>query len=949
MSTLRHPPPLTTGVLHSQYNDIIPSEDALRAAARGATTTTPSIPPPNSTRGALSEIGTEAANGAHILESVRPSEESTASVGLPHDMCADDYFSVEKELDAPSYHRMRSVQQGSEGWTMIDDMMGDSAWHPFKGGGMANGARSGSGCPEALPLDHPKLLHGEILHGHIACTTLVTACDPFPNQHLKKDFAPASIDICLGSIVFTSYRMMFITTEDNKQPNVIYECPLGAIVQLSVRPIGEGRLRRHRKVVKARRKMTPHVHESFLLDVFERNSGFVVFGLWGVDANFVAHQIALVTMPQSPLALSITAKEAAEYPRPCSARTRLLHAYQRMGVVVPSNLLHGEEEIPQPPCESTSKFQWRISEVNTGFKVCSSYPELVAVPFDASEATLLESASFRGGNRFPVLSYRDKQTGASISRCGQPMLGVFMLRNEHDEALLTLTHRTAKEGEKEGQFFIMDLRSQAAAIGNFARGGGHESRNYKDSLGCPAAVNFCNIENIHAMRESLWRLQLEVRSLHDRALQLVGDSLTEGDPPDPLKDTDGTPPDTPDDEATASSFTMGMDTVFKSVQKRAKVMMGGESRAKRKGTNGGQLLETAGIDDAAESTWLLHIESILIASLNVVRVVSEWKQSVVVHCTDGWDRTPQVTSLAQLLLDPHSRTYEGFTTLIDKDWVSMGHPFATRCSGLRLCSPIEVVNSFSGCGGEQSGGNDGHICGPQGPKPGPIFTQWLACVAHILEQHPMAFEFTPDLLWILADEHCSGRHGSFLGDNERDRVHIGVYKRNTPCPWTLFKARHGEKLVNPTYDATYCEGALKVEHSKRCLNAWVASLTGRSSNSVLQKHRELVQEKEALAETVRVQAEMVRVQQHELEKLQSKVKILESRYTEDVGHRPVMVRESHPGGRNARLQPILEKDGGVSCVRGEEDTLDDEDASLVLVSHLYQTPVCFQGSFIGEF
>ena len=33
---------------------------------------------------------------------------------------------------------------------------------------------------------------------------------------------------------------------------------------------------------------------------------------------------------------------------------------------------------------------------------------------------------------------------------------------------------------------------------------------------------------------------------------------------------------------------------------------------------------------------------------------------VLVHCSDGWDRTPQLTSLAQLLLDPYYRTFEGF-------------------------------------------------------------------------------------------------------------------------------------------------------------------------------------------------------------------------------------------------------------------------------------------------
>ena len=31
---------------------------------------------------------------------------------------------------------------------------------------------------------------------------------------------------------------------------------------------------------------------------------------------------------------------------------------------------------------------------------------------------------------------------------------------------------------------------------------------------------------------------------------------------------------------------------------------------------------------------------------------------MLVHCSDGWDRTPQVISLAEVMLDPYYRTKE---------------------------------------------------------------------------------------------------------------------------------------------------------------------------------------------------------------------------------------------------------------------------------------------------
>ena len=48
------------------------------------------------------------------------------------------------------------------------------------------------------------------------------------------------------------------------------------------------------------------------------------------------------------------------------------------------------------------------------------------------------------------------------------------------------------------------------------------------------------------------------------------------------------------------------------------------------------------------------------------------------HCSDGWDRTPQIVSLAQMMLDPYYRSIDGFRTLVEICWLDFGHKMADR-------------------------------------------------------------------------------------------------------------------------------------------------------------------------------------------------------------------------------------------------------------------------------
>ncbi|KAL0615173.1 Myotubularin-related protein 6, partial [Plecturocebus cupreus] len=60
------------------------------------------------------------------------------------------------------------------------------------------------------------------------------------------------------------------------------------------------------------------------------------------------------------------------------------------------------------------------------------------------------------------------------------------------------------------------------------------------------------------------------------------------------------------------------------------------------------------------SGWLRHIKAVMDAAIFLAKAIMVENASVLVHCSDGWDRTSQVCSLGSLLLDSYYRTIKGF-------------------------------------------------------------------------------------------------------------------------------------------------------------------------------------------------------------------------------------------------------------------------------------------------
>uniref|UniRef100_A0A8C8HRC1 phosphatidylinositol-3,5-bisphosphate 3-phosphatase n=1 Tax=Oncorhynchus tshawytscha TaxID=74940 RepID=A0A8C8HRC1_ONCTS len=395
---------------------------------------------------------------------------------------------------------------------------------------------------------------------------------------------------------------------------------------------------------------------------------------------------------------------------------------------------------------------WRVSDINLNYKLCSSYPQKLLVPVWITDKELESVGSFRSSKRIPVVVYRHQRNGAVIARCSQPEISWWGWRNTEDEYLVTSIAKAC----------LMDPGARVTC--GAAAFGACETTN--------SSLTRCSGPDANAAPQKL--LILDARSYTAAVANRAKGGGCECEEYYP----------------NCEVMFMGMANIH-SIRNSFQSLR----------TVCSQIPDPGNWLSALESTrWLQHLSVMLKAATLVCSAVEREGRPVLVHCSDGWDRTPQIVALAKILLDPFYRTLEGFQVLVETEWLDYGHKFGDRC------------------GHQESAEDVSEQC--------PVFLQWLDCVHQLLKQFPCFFEFNEAFLVKLVQHTYSCLYGTFLCNNGREREARNIYKR-TCSIWSLL--RTGNKNFQNFLYIPCHEMVLQPVCHTRALQLWTAVYLPTSS------------------------------------------------------------------------------------------------------------------------
>eukprot|EP00906_Rhabdomonas_costata_P014046 RCo020143 len=353
------------------------------------------------------------------------------------------------------------------------------------------------------------------------------------------------------------------------------------------------------------------------------------------------------------------------------------------------------------------RLRWAVTECNKDYKLCSTYPEFAILPRSANLCSLPHVANFRAQGRFPIISWIHPNNCAVLARCSQPKMGPMRGGRSNADELLVIL-LTPPSLPNSVKFIDPNGDN-----GSHARLAIADARGYYSAMGNQAKGGGSEIPEHYQHAQ---HLNLDLPNIH-----VIRESW---------------------------SRLCKLSHISCDSWKMERWLL--------------ELVNTG---------WLSNIHNIIEKAFQIVLLIEEQATSVLVHCSDGWDRTSQLCGLASLLVDPYYRTIRGFQALIEKDWLLAGHRFAERCA---------------------TGG------GRPDDQFSPIFLQWMDCVWQIWRQHSTAFEFNDIYLAYILEHVYSCRFGTFLCNCDRERVENDLATK-TLSLWDNINAKM-DRFRNVLYD-----------------------------------------------------------------------------------------------------------------------------------------------------
>lgn len=473
---------------------------------------------------------------------------------------------------------------------------------------------------------------------------------------------------------------------------------------------------------------------------------------------------------------------------------------------------------------------WRISKLNIDYSFSPTYPALLPVPSTISDNTLNYASRYRSRARIPVLTYLHPVNNCSITRSSQPMAGLRGNRSIQDEKLVSACFSASAQQEDGDTGSSTISRTSPASsqtdLGpRSSEGELSEMERLEDEM---IASTELSSEKPHIYGAQQHNLIVDARpTVNALAMQAVGLGS-----------------ENMDHYKFATKAYLGIDNIHVMRDSLAKVIDAIKDSDISTLPPNRELLVKSG--------WLKHITGLLDGAALIARQVGIQHSHVLIHCSDGWDRTSQLSALSQILLDPYYRTLEGFIVLVEKDWLAFGHMFQHRSGFLNsekwfatqndalAGSAIQPGGSGDGRGdalenallnakrfftksnqsqetvtdsdGEMLAIDDsvkpkkvtvtkGSLADKEATKPketSPVFHQFLDATYQLLYQFPDRFEFNERFLRRLLYHLYSCQYGTFLYNNEKSRKDARVQER-TVSVWAYFLSRK-EEFINKDYN-----------------------------------------------------------------------------------------------------------------------------------------------------